>query len=116
MYKELAFIAYSVKDVPRAITFYRDVIGLKPSDMFTDYWAEFDIGDMTFGVGDGESIGIKAGSQASAAFEVDDVAAERERLVALGVPVTEVSDSPMCHSCFVTDPEGNRFALHQRKR
>src|SRR5215469_3481922 len=115
MYKELAFIAYSVKDVPRAITFYRDVIGLKPSDMFTDYWAEFDIGDRTFGVGDGESIGIKAGSQGSAAFEVEDIAAERERLAALGAPVTEVHDNPMCRSCFVTDPEGNRFALHQRK-
>jgi|SRR5215467_8622598 len=115
MYRELAFVAYSVKDVPRAIAFYRDVIGLKPSDMFTDYWAEFDIGDMTFGVGDGESIGIAAGSQASAAFEVEDIAVERERLVALGVPVTEVFDSPMCRSCFVTDPEGNRFALHQRK-
>jgi len=70
---------------------------------------------MTFGVGDGESIGIKAGSQASAAFEVDDIAAERERLAALGTPVTDVFDSPVCRSCFVTDPEGNRFALHQRK-
>jgi predicted enzyme related to lactoylglutathione lyase len=24
-------------------------------------------------------------------------------------------DAPMCHSFFVTDPEGNRFGLHQRK-
>ena len=45
MYRELAVIAYSVKDVPRAVAFYRDVIGLKPSEMFTDYWAEFAIGD-----------------------------------------------------------------------
>src|SRR5215472_561878 len=115
MYKELAFIAYSVKDVPRAVAFYRDVIGLKPSDMFTDYWAEFEVGDMTFGVGDGESIGIKAGSQASAAFEVDDIAKERERLLAAGVTVSDLMDSPMCTSCFVTDPEGNRFALHKRR-
>src|SRR5215472_3018996 len=101
MYKGLAFVAYSVKDVPRAVAFYRDVVGLKPSQMFTDYWAEFDVGDMTFGVGDGESIGIKAGSQASAAFEVEDVVAERERLAANSVPVTEVYDNPMCLSCFV---------------
>lgn len=116
MYKGLAFIAYSVKDVPGAIKFYRDVVGLKPGGMFGDHWAEFDIGDATFGVGNGESIGIMAGSQASAAFEVDDIAAERERLAALGAPVTDVFESPVCRSCFVTDPEGNRFALHQRKR
>jgi len=36
MYKGLAFIAYSVKDVPRAIAFYRDVVGLKPGEMFGD--------------------------------------------------------------------------------
>jgi len=116
MYKGLAFIAYSVKDVPRAIAFYRDVVGLKPGEMFGDHWAEFDIGDMTFGVGNGESIGIIAGSQASAAFEVEDIAAERERLKALDVPVSDVFGSTSCSTCFVTDPEGNRFALHQLKR
>ena len=115
MYKGLAFIAYSVKDVPGAIKFYRDVVGLKPAEMFGDYWAEFDVADSTFGVGNGESIGIMPGTCSSAAFEVDDVAAERERLAAHGVTVTDVFESPMCRSCFVTDPEGNRFALHQRK-
>ena len=116
MYKSLAFIAYSVKDVPGAIAFYRDVIGLKPGDMFGDHWAEFDVGDFTFGVGNGESIGIMAGSCASAAFEVDDIQTEHDRLSARGVKVSDVSDSPFCRTCFVTDPEGNRFALHQRKR
>ncbi len=108
MYKDVAFIAYSVKDVPRAIAFYRDVVGLKPGQAFGEHWAEFDIGN-------GESIGIMAGSQASAAFEVDDIAKERERLRAAGVTVSDLMDSPVCTSCFVTDPEGNRFALHQRK-
>lgn len=116
MYKGLAFIAYSVKDVPRAIAFYRDVVGLTPGQMFGEHWAEFDVGGSTFGVGNGESIGIVAGSCATAAFEVSDVAAERERLKGLGVPVSDVFGSASCDSCFVTDPEGNRFALHQLKR
>jgi predicted enzyme related to lactoylglutathione lyase len=116
MIKEVAFIAYSVKDVPRAIAFYRDEIGLKPSDsMFGEQWAEFEIGNTTFGVGNGETIGIVPGSQFSAAFEVDDVAKMRERLAGRGVEVSDVMDSPVCFSCFVTDPDGNRFALHQRK-
>lgn len=114
--KEIAFIAYSVKDVPRAVAFYRDVVGLTPGELVSEHWTEFDVGGMTFGVGNGESIGIPAGSQASAAFEVDDIAAMREKFASQGVKVTDVFDSPICQSCFVTDPDGNRFALHQRKR
>jgi len=116
MIKEVAFIAYSVKDVPRAIAFYRDVVGLKPTDLSSEHWAEFDVSGLTFGVGNGEAIGIRAGSQASLALEVDDIAAMREKYAAQGVQVSDVYDSPGCQSCFVSDPEGNRFALHQRKR
>lgn len=111
----MAFVAYSVRDVPRAITFYRDVIGLKPGEMFSEHWAEFDLGTTTFGVGNGEGIGIMPGSQFSANFEVDDLDAMRERLVAKNIPVTETMDAPSCRSCFVTDPEGNRFGVHERK-
>jgi predicted enzyme related to lactoylglutathione lyase len=115
MVKEMAFVAYSVSDVPRSIEFYRDTVGLTPSEMFGDHWAEFDVGATTFGVGNGEAIGIAPGSQCSAAFEVDDLAKMREKLIGLGVGVSDVMDSPVCTTCFVTDPDGNRFALHQRK-
>lgn len=114
MVKDLAFVAYSVRDVPRAVAFYRDVIGLTPGEAFGDRWAEFDLGTSTFGVGNGESIGIAPGSQCSAAFEVDDLEPMRERLVQAGVPVSDIAEGPACRTAFVTDPEGNRFALHQR--
>jgi catechol 2,3-dioxygenase-like lactoylglutathione lyase family enzyme len=115
MIKHMAFVSYSVKDVPRAAAFYRDVIGLRPgASDFGEAWVEFDVGDTTFGVGNGEGIGIVPGSQFSAAFEVDDVKAMHARLSTLGVTVTDISESPICLSCFVTDPDGNRFALHQR--
>lgn len=113
--KDIAFVAYSVADVPRSVAFYRDIVGLKPGQMFGDHWAEFDIGNTTFGVGRGEGLGITPGSQYSAAFEVDDIAAMRASLQAKGVEVSELHESPVCVSCFVTDPDGNRFALHQRK-
>jgi predicted enzyme related to lactoylglutathione lyase len=116
MVKDMAFVAYSVKDVPRSVAFYRDVIGLKPADSaFGDQWVEFDVGPTTFGVGNGESIGIAPGSQFSAAFEVDDVNTMHKRLLEQGVTVSDIMTSPVCQSCFVTDPDGNRFALHQRK-
>jgi predicted enzyme related to lactoylglutathione lyase len=113
MIKHMAFVSYSVKDVPRAAAFYRDVMRPGASD-FGDEWIEFDVGDTTIGVGNGEGIGIAPGSQFSAAFEVDDVKAMHARLGAAGVTVSALSESPVCLSCFVTDPDGNRFALHQR--
>jgi predicted enzyme related to lactoylglutathione lyase len=115
MVKDIAFVAYSVTDVPRAVAFYRDTIGLEPGDSWGDQWVEFNVGSTAFGVGNGETLGIKPGSSFSAAFEVDDVAAMQQKLKDAGVEVGDVNESPVCWTCFVTDPEGNRFALHQRK-
>jgi catechol 2,3-dioxygenase-like lactoylglutathione lyase family enzyme len=115
MVKGLAFIAYSVRDVPKARDFYRDVVGLSIGAEFENYWVEFDVAGTTFGIGNGEPLGIAPGSSFAATFEVDDVVSERERLVGLGVPVTEVREAPTCWSAFVTDPDGNRFGIHQHK-
>ncbi len=115
MVKDIAFVAYSVRDVPAAAAFYRDVIGLKPTDVSSDHWVEFDVSGVTFGIGNGEPLGIPPGSSFSTTFEVDDLAAERSRLLDRGVPVTAINDFPGCFSAFVTDPEGNRFGIHQLK-
>ena len=115
MIKEMAFVAYSVRDVAKARDFYRDVIGLTPSDVASEHWVEFTVGGTTFGIGNGEPLGIPPGSSFAATFEVDDITAEHDRLSARGVPITDVADMPHCRSAFVTDPEGNRFGLHQRK-
>jgi predicted enzyme related to lactoylglutathione lyase len=113
--KDLAFVAYSVRDLPAAIAFYRDVMGLTLSSEIPGHWAEFSIGAATFGIGNGEPLGIIPGSSFAATFEVDDVVAERERLLAAGVTVTDLLEAPNCRSAFVTDPEGNKFGIHQRK-
>jgi predicted enzyme related to lactoylglutathione lyase len=115
MVKDIAFVAYSVRDVPAATTFYRDQIGLTPGDTFGEHWAEFNVGPATFGIGNGEKIGMKPGTSHGAAFEVDDLAGMRSKLLGAGVKVGDVNESPVCFSSFVTDPEGNVFALHQRK-
>ncbi|MBV8151679.1 MAG: VOC family protein [Candidatus Eremiobacteraeota bacterium] len=111
----MAFIAYSVRDVPRAKAFYQDALGLTVGESFGDHWIEFDVGNTTFGIGNGEPLGYTPGQSTGAAFEVDDIGGMRERLKAAGAQVSEVHDMPNCHACFVTDPEGNRFAIHQRK-
>lgn len=115
MVKDVAFIAYSVRDVPKATAFYRDVVGLKPGESFGDHWVEFDVGSTTFGVGNGEALGFTPGTSTGMTFEVDNIAAMREDLIKHNVSVSELHDFPNCSAVFATDPEGNRFSLHQRK-
>jgi predicted enzyme related to lactoylglutathione lyase len=116
MVKDLAFVAYSVRDIPRAVAFYRDVVGLQPGKAFGDHWAEFDLGTTAFGVGNGESLGFIPGRSNGAMFEVDDIDSARKRLIAGGAgDVSEINEFPSsCRSCFASDPEGNRFGLHCR--
>lgn len=115
MVKDIAFFAYSVRDVPAAVAFYRDVVGLQPGQTFGDHWAEFDVGPTAFGLGNGESLGMPPGASSGAAFEVEDIAEMRQRLLRNGITVSEVHEFPNCSACFAADPEGNKFALHQRK-
>lgn len=115
MVKEIAFFAYSVRDIHRARDFYRDTLGLELGDVFGDHWIEFNVGNATFGIGNGEGLGFIPGSSTGAVFEVDDLPAMRAKLVASGVEVGDVHEFPACVTCFARDPEGNRFAIHQRR-
>jgi predicted enzyme related to lactoylglutathione lyase len=115
MVKDMAFIAYSVRDIPRARDFYHDVMGLELGDSFGDHWVEFNVGNATFGIGNGTPLGYEPGASTGAAFEVEDVRAMRDRLKKSGVEVSDVHEFPACLTCFARDPEGNRFALHQKR-
>lgn len=117
MIEELAFVAYYVRDMPRARRFYVEILGLRPGELFNDDWVEFDVGNGTFALdGSGEALGIMPGSSSGAAFEVDDVGAVRGRLIEAGAEVTEIHEFPPCLACFVRDPDGNHFTIHQRKQ
>lgn len=111
----LAFVAYAVRDITSAVAFYRDVLGLKAGEVFNDEYVEFTVGASAFAVDAAPPPGIEPGTCSGAAFEVDDIRAERERLATLGVTISEVYDFPNCTACFVQDPDGNRFALHSLK-
>jgi predicted enzyme related to lactoylglutathione lyase len=115
MVKEIAFFAYSVRDVHRARAFYSETLGLKPGASFGEHWIEFDVGNATFGIGNGTPLGFEPGASTGAAFEVEDMEVMRERLKAAGVEVGEVHEFPACVTCFARDLDGNRFALHQRR-
>jgi predicted enzyme related to lactoylglutathione lyase len=112
--KDIAFIAYAVRDVPRAVAFYRDVLGLQPGEPFNESYVEFNVGSATFAV-DGEPPGYEPGTCTGLNFEVDDLAVLRQYLIERGVVVSNVYDFPSCFVCFAKDPDRNRFALHQSR-
>jgi catechol 2,3-dioxygenase-like lactoylglutathione lyase family enzyme len=114
MIKDVAFIAYAVRDVPKAVAFYHDVLGLQLGESFGADYVEFDVGSVTFAV-DSSPPGYEPGSCSGLAFEVDDIVEARNRLIGSDSEVSDIFDFPPCRACFARDPDGNRFTLHQRK-
>ncbi len=114
MVRDMAFVAYSVSDVPRARRFYEEVVGLQRGHSFGDRVVEFAVGSTTFAI-DGDPPGIEPGSSSGAMFEVDDIVTMRRLLFERGVEITDVHESPVCYFAFASDPDGNGFGIHERK-
>jgi predicted enzyme related to lactoylglutathione lyase len=105
---------YPVSDVQRAVAFYRDVLGLTKTDFEADFWVEFDVGGVTFGIGNFEQVG-KPGTAQSLAVEVSDMTTARAELSARGGESSEPFETKICYISVVRDPDGNQIWLHQAK-
>jgi lactoylglutathione lyase len=110
-------VHYLAKNLERATSFYRDVIGLQPGpDSTWDHGTEFQLGD-------GSTFGIFAMPDGSwfpcggVMFAVNDIDAAARRLRDAGVAffTNGVLETPGCRVAWCQDPEGNNFAIHQRK-
>jgi len=105
--------AYLTTDAKRSIAFYRDIIGLTPTDIDEQgRGAEFTLVDgQTFGVWDtGEN---KTGAVAMLA--VRDGKAAVARIRAAGGTISDPEEIPGCCSmAFGKDPDGNEFIIHAR--
>ena len=111
--KGLDLTAYLVKDPARAIAFYRDVLGMTPTEIDDQgRGAEFTLADgSTFGVWKPDD----AATGGAVMFAVDDIKAALERLRERGLALSEPMESPVCFMAFAQDPEGNPIIIHQRK-
>ena len=110
--RRIAFTMYPVTDVPRAVSFYRDALGLRQAGLNTAGWVEFDVDGGTFGVGNFEQVGTPGAAQ-SLALEIDDLPAFRADLAAKGVEATEPHQLAACRISVVRDPDGNQIWLHE---
>ena len=111
------FVALPATDMHRAVAFYRDILGLKPSSEFRGTFVEFDVGGMTLAVFDPASMGrpFEAVKLGALALHVPDVAAAVAELKAKGVTfLSDPFDSGVCHGAFFQDSEGNSLSLHHR--
>ena len=104
---------FLVRDPQGAVAFYRDVLGLEPTEMDDEgRGAEFTLSDgTTFGVWKPED-GATGGFMM---FSVDDLPAAISRFKSNGLAVSEPTETPVCHMAFAQDFEGNGLILHRRK-
>ncbi len=117
---EIAFVSYSITDVPKAKHFYEDILGLKPASVFGDgvdmAFIEYEIGPHTLAIGKGATDFVPGKAGAVAALEVEDfdeaVKVLKENNVTF---VNEPMDFPSCNMVAVEDPDGNRVMIHRRK-
>jgi catechol 2,3-dioxygenase-like lactoylglutathione lyase family enzyme len=110
--ERLDLVFYWVSDMERAVSFYRDVLGLKLLRQDSATWAEFDAGGHRFAlhsVGDGQP--VSAGG-ATAVFAVGDLDRARAELARRGVEFQHEGDveSYARFASFV-DPDGNPVQL-----
>jgi len=112
--KGMDIIAYLTADPERSIAFYRDVLGMTPTEIDEKgRGAEFSLADgSTFGVwkpDDGPAVG------ATIMFAVDDITRAVATFRARGATLSDAEETPACYMSFGADPDGNGFIVHQRK-
>jgi catechol 2,3-dioxygenase-like lactoylglutathione lyase family enzyme len=110
--EQVDFVSVPTRDVARAVSWYRDVLGLPVSEFSA---GEVETPNVTLGFWNPEADGEPfAANTAGIALRVADVAAAVEEMRAAGAEVIGIQDSGVCHMGFVKDLDGNVLILHWR--
>ena len=111
------FVPFSTRNLDAACEFYGTTLGLPRSVYVRERnYAEFETGNVTISIVDGEKMGIGHHVNTIAlALHVDDVRAARAELEERGVQFQgDILDTGVCHMGFFADPDGNALMLHHR--
>jgi catechol 2,3-dioxygenase-like lactoylglutathione lyase family enzyme len=110
--EQVDFVSVPTRDVPRAVAWYRDVLGLSESEYSA---GEIEAPNVTLGFWSPEAEGEQfVANEAGIAFRVGDVHAAVEEARAAGAEVVGIEDTGVCLMGFVKDPDGNVLILHRR--
>src|ERR1051325_10619028 len=115
-------LAYTVSNVPRAVAFYRDALGIKLLFEAPPGLAFFDCGGVRLMLSQPEGDFRPGGSSAVTYFRISDIEGTQKTLKSRGV--TFVDDPHLIAKlpdhelwmCFFKDPDGHTLALMEEKR
>jgi catechol 2,3-dioxygenase-like lactoylglutathione lyase family enzyme len=110
--EQVDFVSVPTRDLPRAVAFYREVLGL-PESEYSEGELETPNVTLSFWNPDKDGEPFQANT-AGIALRVADVEAAVEEFRAAGGEVVGVQDSGVCHMGFVKDLDGNVVILHRR--
>jgi predicted enzyme related to lactoylglutathione lyase len=111
------FVPFSTQDLEKSMDFYGTKLGLPRSVYAPERnYAEFETGNVTLSIVDGEKMGIGHNVNRTAmALHVNDVESARAELESRGIEfMGDILDTGVCHMAFFTDPDGNALMLHHR--
>jgi catechol 2,3-dioxygenase-like lactoylglutathione lyase family enzyme len=110
--EQVDFITIPTRDVPRALAFYKDVLGLAPSEKSGE---ELEAPNVTLSFWNPEAQGEEFFTNpAGFALRVGDVEEALDEVRGAGGEVQGLVDTGVCHMGFVHDPDGNTVILHRR--
>jgi catechol 2,3-dioxygenase-like lactoylglutathione lyase family enzyme len=107
------FVTIPTRDTQRAVAWYRDALGLAPSETTA---GELETPNVTLSFWEPEREDIPfVANEAGIALRVADVERARVALEARGVEfIADTWDSGVCHFAAFRDPDGNVLILHRR--
>ncbi len=110
----LSTLMVYVRDMPRAISFYRQVLGRAPA-VESPGWSQFDLGSgIILGLHHARDGHPAPASGWTPGFNVVDLRPSRERALAAGGKISEeYHDIPGGVVLEVSDPDGNVISLQQ---
>jgi catechol 2,3-dioxygenase-like lactoylglutathione lyase family enzyme len=110
--EQVDFVSVPTRDITRALSFYRDVLGL-PESEYSEGELEAPNVTLSFWAPEADGDEFQANT-AGIGLRVEDVEAAVEEFRAAGGEVIGIEDSGVCHMGFVKDPDGNVLILHRR--
>ena len=110
--EQVDFVSVPTRDVDRAVTWYRNTLGLPQSEVTP---GEGEAPNVTLSFWNPERDGEPfRANTAGIGLRVRDVAAAVEEARAAGAEVVGIEDTGVCRMGFVKDPDGNILILHRR--
>ena len=101
-------------DVERLSRFYRSNFGLEAVGEADSEWTELRTGTSNLAFHRFTEETARRDGWVKIVFGTKDVAAERERLLGLGVEMSELVEFGSIQLCDGRDPDGNRFQISSR--